>query len=738
MKSVLNSISLLLPGISWLLMGLLLLASLSAGAKTILVTNTNDDGPGSLRDAVRQAVNGDEVELDASLAGKTIILTEPIRITGSSSMAASVHDGNTLAPMARGYSIRLWWPYYPRGASQNLTDVAHLPRLSSIDIQGSAIISGGNKTHLFEIGPGTAVTIEGLTLVDGYNSNDGGAIENSGLLTLKACWMKGHVAEGNGGAVSNQSGGTLTLDHSTLSANKAAVNGGALANAGLATLKVSTLFGNQAGAGGGLYTLGDLKAYHVTVSQNHAGDYGGGLVVTGSAGLLTLGNSLVVGNTSTHVESQEMYQGISGRYFGTGSNIVGQRGIASVYPASLTGYAVNMLSRDQTLNPLALTPQDPVPMCTLPRGSFAIDIGDADVAAIAGITDRLPDVGAAQYAAYHLLAVTTVGSGTVTSIPALINCGTGCLANFTDGSLVTLQATPNAGATFTGWSPSPCAASFTMPANNLTCTATFNGDSATIKAAVGVFRAGTWFLDANANGTWEGCQQDDGLDLCLFGAFGMTGDRPVAGHWDGGAKSSIGVLRSATGEWFIDRNGNHQWDGCGVDGCYVGFGTAGDLPVAGDWNGTGFAKIGVFHNGQWYLDANGNGVWDGCGTELCLNFGQAGDQPVAGHWDGGIKAGVGVFRAGTWYLDYNGNGQWDGCEQDGGQDQCLYNSFGMTGDLPAAGDWNGDGKSKVGVFRAGTWYLDYNGNGAWDGCGVDRCYVGSFGIQGDLPVAGKW
>ena len=257
-------------------------------------------------------------------------------------------------------------------------------------------------------------------------------------------------------------------------------------------------------------------------------------------------------------------------------------------------------------------------------------------------------------------------------------------------------------------------------------------------SAVGVFRAGTWYLDANGNGAWDGCQQDGGLDLCLFGSFGQAGDLPAAGNWSGGTKSSIGVLRSGTGQWFIDRNGNHQWDGCVVDGCYSGFGAPGDLPVAGDWNGTGFAKIGVFSNGQWFLDANGNGAWDGCGTDLCLNFGQMGDWPVAGNWDGGLKAGVGVFRAGTWYLDYNGNGKWDGCQQDGGQDLCLYNSFGQVGDLPAAGDWNGDGKAKVGVFRNGTWYLDYNGNGAWDGCAVDRCYVGSFGIQGDLPVAGRW
>jgi len=53
----------------------------------------------------------------------------------------------------------------------------------------------------------------------------------------------------------------------------------------------------------------------------------------------------------------------------------------------------------------------------------------------------------------------------------------------------------------------------------------------------------------------------------------------------------------------------------------------------------------------------------------------------------------------------------------------------------------GDGYSEIGVFRNGTWYLDYNGNGVWDGCGTtpdtDRCYM-QFGWTGDLPVAGDW
>ncbi|MEZ5584614.1 MAG: hypothetical protein R3F37_19240 [Candidatus Competibacteraceae bacterium] len=48
--------------------------------------------------------------------------------------------------------------------------------------------------------------------------------------------------------------------------------------------------------------------------------------------------------------------------------------------------------------------------------------------------------------------------------------------------------------------------------------------------------------------------------------------------------------------------------------------------------------------------------------------------------------------------------------QNGGQDACLFNSFGAPGDLPAS-DWNGSGADKVGTFRNGTWFLDFNGNG---------------------------
>jgi len=318
----------------------------------------------------------------------------------------------------------------------------------------------------------------------------------------------------------------------------------------------------------------------------------------------------------------------------------------------------------------------------------------------------------------YKVTVTKTGSGSGT---------VGGGGSYAADTIVNLTAKPDTGSTFAGWNPSPCAASFAMLASNLTCTATFNRSGQSVGAAVGVFRNGSWFLDANGNGFW------DGGDSYYPGPFGQPGDSPVAGDWSNDGKAKVGVFKNGT--WYLDYNGNGRWDGSGIDRYYAGsFGQSGDLPVAGDWSRDGKAKIGVFRAGAWYLDYNGNGFWDGGDSYYPGPFGKPGDLPVAGDWNNDGRAEVGVFKNGTWYLDYNGNGRWDGSDID----RYYPGTFGQFGDLPVAGDWNGDGKAEIGVFRAGSWYLDYNGDGAWNGCNVDRCYEGSFGNRGDLPVAGKW
>jgi hypothetical protein len=63
-------------------------------------------------------------------------------------------------------------------------------------------------------------------------------------------------------------------------------------------------------------------------------------------------------------------------------------------------------------------------------------------------------------------------------------------------------------------------------------------------------------------------------------------------------------------------------------------------------------------------------------------------------------------------------------------------SFGLAGDVPVVGDWTGSGRTNIGVFRRGTWFLDLNGNGRFDGCGIDACI--DTGAAHDRNPLGDW
>jgi hypothetical protein len=55
---------------------------------------------------------------------------------------------------------------------------------------------------------------------------------------------------------------------------------------------------------------------------------------------------------------------------------------------------------------------------------------------------------------------------------------------------------------------------------------------------------------------------------------------------------------------------------------------AGDIPVVGDWTGSGTTKVGVFRSGVWYLDLNDNAQWDGPAVDRQGSFGLPTDTPL--------------------------------------------------------------------------------------------------------------
>ena len=259
------------------------------------------------------------------------------------------------------------------------------------------------------------------------------------------------------------------------------------------------------------------------------------------------------------------------------------------------------------------------------------------------------------------------------------------------------------------------------------------------RTKIGIFRAGSWYMDSNGNDALDPC----GIDRCFPVFGGIAEDIPLAGDWLGSGSFQPGIYRM--GSWYFDRNGNGTWDGCdgGADAdlCFPAFGGyPEDIPIVGDWTGSGTTKIGIYRRGAWYLDRNGNGTWDGCdgGADADLCFpafgGYPEDIPIVGDWTGSGTTKIGIYRRGAWYLDRNGNGTWDGCTLD-----ICYPSFGgISQDIPVAGDWDGTGAFGIGIYRQGQWYLDRNGNGAWDGCLWDSCIPSFSGFSHDLPVVGKW
>jgi hypothetical protein len=58
----------------------------------------------------------------------------------------------------------------------------------------------------------------------------------------------------------------------------------------------------------------------------------------------------------------------------------------------------------------------------------------------------------------------------------------------------------------------------------------------------------------------------------------------------------------------------------------------------------------------------------------------------------------------------------------------------MKGDIPVVGDWDGDGRATIGVYRSSdsTFYLRNTNQPGHAGLVI------TFGMKGDYPISGKW
>jgi CSLREA domain-containing protein len=180
------------------------------------------------------------------------------------------------------------------------------------DGAGRSVVDGGAGGGILTVPAGVTVQIQDVTLRNGRAAGGGGAIHNSGVLTVQRSILSGNAAvsgaggAGFGGAIlSSGSGSSLTLTDSAVSGNTAQAGGGGLALGGAIALANVTISGNrsQSDFGGGLYLFSDVRGTvnNATIAGNSAGLKGGGAFLESSAFIGVspkVTNSILAGNTA--------------------------------------------------------------------------------------------------------------------------------------------------------------------------------------------------------------------------------------------------------------------------------------------------------------------------------------------------------------------------------------------------------------------------------------------------------
>lgn len=254
----------------------------SNSAATLTVTNKNNSGPGSLRQRVIDANDGDKIRFDPALKG-SIQLFSPIPL-----------DKNLLI----------------EGPGANI-----------LGIDGREIPTQSRVFNVFSAN----VRISGLRISRGFSSGAGGGItvESGANLKINNCLITGNTAESAGG-IFVSSGAVVSISNSTIAGNISFVEGGGISTRGGTTTVINSLIiGNEAPDGGGVSVDngGAMTFLNSTITGNGSngspsGDIGGLRI---SGGTANLRNTIVADNFAIGTSIAD----IGGAVTSQGNNLIG-------------------------------------------------------------------------------------------------------------------------------------------------------------------------------------------------------------------------------------------------------------------------------------------------------------------------------------------------------------------------------------------------------------------------------
>lgn len=218
-------------------------------------------------------------------------------------------------------------------------------------------------------------------------------------------------------------------------------------------------------------------------------------------------------------------------------------------------------------------------------------------------------------------------------------------------------------------------------------------------------------------------------------------DFPVPGDYDNDGKDDFALYRAGASaglqsEFWIFRTSDSVVQ-------QISFGLSGDQAVCRDFDGDGITDLAIFRKGatatdttNWWIRRSTIGLTV-TGQDQVVPFGLTGngttsfDTPIPGDYDGDGKFDVAVYRFGQTPLN-------NYIIRRSSDNAVIFQQFGnFNTDYILPGDYDGDGKYDLAVGRTGgtgtsplVWWILQSSNGA--------TRVQTFGISSDRPVQGDY